>query len=102
MAIARCNDNGILAKMLSDAQRAVQSHSETEIEVNKVLGLKHMAPTFLLLVPGLVISIIILMFERILWKSKKTPPSNRGKHESDNQSSFVEIELYIKQAANKE
>ena len=93
MAIARCNDNGILAKMLIDAQRVVQSHSETKKEVNKVLGLRHMAPTFLILVPGLVFSIIMLIFEVTLWKCKKTPPSNETNNKSGSQSHFVEIEL---------
>ena len=61
MATAWCRDTGIFAKMFSDAQSVTPPASITQVD--KPLGIWHLAPSFFLLVAGLLLSVIMFCSE---------------------------------------
>ena len=71
MATAWCRDSGIFAKMFSDAHVTLPGSSGSMKQVDKPLGIWHLAPSFLLIAAGLLLSVMTFCAEISLKRCKK-------------------------------
>ena len=81
MATAWCRDSGIFAKMLSDSRATTQQGAWVGKQADETLGIWHLAPSFLLVASGLILSIMTFCTEITLRRCKKKTLLTTNHHE---------------------
>ena len=74
MATAWCRDSGIFAKMLSDSRDTTRQDLVTKQIDEPSLGIWHLAPSFLLVASGLILSVMAFCTEITLGRCKIQDP----------------------------
>ena len=82
MATAWCRDSGIFAKMLSDSRATIQQGGWVGKQIDESLGIWHLAPSFLLVASGLILSIMTFCTEIALGRCKEKTLQTTHHHET--------------------